>query len=287
MKKRRLLQGLLICFLLLGFSLIPARTAKAAVQKAPSHYWLEAGKRFKGIDVTGDRKEDTFAVARIVNNTTRRYTGAVVQINKKTVYQFRNTYYEDMKIGLVTLKNGAPFIYLYAQADNGDGPVCALFQYRSGRLVKVIDFQTFAGRYGIHEYGRLKKISGNSVVASYNLMSWSLGTIQLNYTYTYNNGTLKRTRTVGSIIRNGSTSTTARTLTANRSVSAYKSPGSKTRAYVLRKGNKAVLTGRCWMNRGLLYFEVSRNGVKGWVRGYYAQPKTSRQKQFSNVTYAG
>lgn len=289
MKKRRFLQGLLICFLLLGVSLIPARRTEAAVQKAPGYARLNTGVIYRNVDVTGDRKADTFSIQRYINSVTKQNTGILIKINGRAVYQFKGKHYEKLTAGLLTLKNGKPFVYLYAQSSNGDGPVCGVFQYRSGRFDKIIDFQTLMGQYGIHESGRVRSYSASksTITTRFSLMSWSLGNVEIDYRYVYKNGTLKRASTVGSIRRNGSTTAAARTLNVNRTLYAYKKPGSKTRAYVLKRGNKVILTGRCWLNGGQLYFEVSRNGVKGWLKAYTSQPRTTNRRPFSNVTYAG
>ena len=46
----------------------------------------------------------------------------------------KNTRFYNVIANIYTLKNGQPFLYLYAPADNGDGPVCALLKYTNGKF---------------------------------------------------------------------------------------------------------------------------------------------------------
>lgn len=98
---------------------------------------------------------------------------------------------------LISLKNGKKFLYLYAGAEDGDGYVCGIYRYVSGKWKEVVDIASVFKNYGMHLNGNIASVSGNNIKVRFYVMSWSTGPSTIDYTYTYKNGTLKRTGSYG------------------------------------------------------------------------------------------
>lgn len=116
-------------------------------------------------------------------------------------------------------------------------------------------------------------------------MAWSTGPTNIEYTYTYKDGTLKRTSTYGKYHQIYSGGKKTRKFTVNKTITAYKAADGKTKAFVLKRGNNVTVT-RCRFIGGKMYIQLKYNGKTGWIK---AQDKYlgESQKQFSNATYAG
>lgn len=280
MKTNRLFKYFMIAVLMVGIAMIPTKAVEAANTTSVT---IKADKKYTAYDITGDRKKDTFYIKTIPGKYDS-YSTAVLSINGKAVWQVKNTRFYEMKAKLITLSNGKPFLYLYAVSDNGDGPVCGLFQYKSGNLRQVINFKTLFKDYGMHQNGDIVKLGKDRLTARFYVMSYSLGPSYVDYTYAYQSGTLKRTSTTGSFYY--PTGKKTRALTVNKAMSAYKTAGSNTRAFTLKKGSRVTL-GNCWVNGGRVYLQVKYNGKYGWVKALNKAPQNNNDKQFSNVQYAG
>lgn len=274
------LKYLWIAVLVMCFAMIPTKAVQAANSSSVT---IMENRKYKSYDITGDQKKDTFYI-KTISDEYGNFKTAVVSINGKAVWQIKNKHFYDMKAKLITLSNGKPFLYLYAVADNGGGPVCGLFQYKSGKLRQVINFKTLFKDYGMHQNGDIVKIGKDRVTARFYVMSYSLGPSYVDYTYVYQSGTLKRTSSTGSFYFTSGKNT--RTLTVNKAMSAYKTAGSSNRAFTLKKGSQVTL-GKCWVNSGRVYLQVKYNGKYGWIKALNKAPQTNNDKQFSNVQYAG
>lgn len=126
MKKKRIIFSILLLFIIVGatFALKP-RTVQAA---NPTVVTLRTNKTYTSYDITGDKKKDKILVKIKKNSRYDYYDSLYVNINGKTLYQFTDEFfyageYENVDIKIYTLKNGVPFLYLAAYADNGDGPL--------------------------------------------------------------------------------------------------------------------------------------------------------------------
>lgn len=211
-------------------------------------------------------------------------TGLRVTVNGTNVYSFSRDYYYNVEATLYTLKNGKPFLYLYAQADNGDGPVCGVFQYRKGALKQVINFQTFY-KYGSHRSGRVKSVSGNKMKVTFFAMSYAMASVDIDLQYKYKSGTLKLVSRTGtatsySMRRNG-------WLTARQKIAAYKSATSGKKVFNISKGARVKVT-NCYINGSNIRFKVKclSNGKTGWIKS----PKkflSGGKGLFKEAWYAG
>ncbi|MDO4273803.1 MAG: hypothetical protein Q4D16_09040 [Eubacteriales bacterium] len=281
MKRKRFLNCILIVLLLMGVTLIPSKLVKAS----PTSVNLTPNKKYTAYDVTGDKKKDTV----YIKTTEGKYgvcKSVAVSVNGKIAYKFTNKNFWELKAKLYTLDNGQPFLYLYAVFDNGGGPVCGLFQYQSGKLKQVINFQTLMKSYGIHQSGEIVKMNGNNVKARFYVMSYSLGPAYIDYNYVYQDGTLKPTSKTGSYYRVYTGGKTNSAFITNKTIQAYRAAGSSQKAFTLKKGNKVTID-KCWVNGKQMYIRVKYNGKSGWIKASAKTPVNNKDKQFSNVTYAG
>lgn len=252
-----------VMLLLLCFA-VPVKAAAANPQKVS----LRAGTSYTSYDITGDKKADTIQITQTgvayYKGKPSYAKGLTVTVNGQNVYSFSNDYYYNVNATLYTLKNNKPFLYLYAQADNGDGPVCGLFQYKNGTLKQVINFQTFY-KYGSHRFGEVKSISGNKMTVKFFAMSYAMSSVDVELQYKYKGGTLKL------VSRTGKATSYAQKLngsvTARKKIAAYKSATSSKKAFTISKGAKVKVT-NCYIKGTNIRFKVKRlsDGKAGWIK---------------------
>ena len=130
MRKRISFISVLTMFLAIGFVIIFSRPVKAAANGVI----LKANRTYTAYDVTGDEVKDKIRIRTADQIDDETYTSLTVSVNGKTAYRLKNTRFYNVIANIYTLKNGQPFLYLYAPADNGDGPVCALLKYTNGKF---------------------------------------------------------------------------------------------------------------------------------------------------------
>lgn len=250
----------------------------------PSKVSLKPGITYKGYDITGDKKKDVILI-KPSKDRYGYYDGLSIYINGKSKYKFSGQNYYDIEAKLYTLKNGKPFLYLFCVADNYDGPVCGLFQYKSGKLSKIINFQNMFPNCGGHPSGKIVKVSGNTIKVQFYLMSWTLGPSYYRYNYTYKDGTLKRSNTIGTIYvvyaRGGKT----KNFTAGKTITAYTSASAKKVAYTLRQGSRIVVD-KIYRGSYGTWIRGKYNGKFGWIKCTDHYPINEPQ-MFTNVGYAG
>lgn len=264
--------------------LLPVRAEAAN----PGKVALQAGTTYTSYDITGDQKADTIQI----KQTGIKYyrgkmdyaTGLTVTVNGVNVYSFSNDYYYDVEATLYTLKNNKPFLYLYAQEANGDGPVCGVFQYKNGVLKQVINFQTFY-KYGSHRSGRVKSISGNKMTVTFFAMSYAMASVDVNLQYKYKSGTLKLVSRTGTATSYAMQQTGS--LTARKKIVAYKGATSSKKSFTIQKGVK-VKVSHCYIKGNNIRFKVKclSNGKTGWIKS----PKkflSGGKGLFEEAWYAG
>ena len=270
-------------FLLLGVLLIFPIKVSA---KNPKEVTLKPGKTYKKYDITGDKKKDkiTVKLSSDKKNPSVKMKTAVY-VNGKKVYS-KKGYCYGATAKIYTLKNKKPFLYLYSWADNGDGPVNALFQYKSKKLKKVINFQTLFGSkygtYGTHPGGSVVKVKGNTVTASFDLMSWTIGFSSYEYQYKYKKGTLRRTSSTGKVI----TSLPNNSATAKKNIKVYKTAKIRSSYSVLKRGQKVQFI-KAYVKGKNHFLKIRMSNKKtGWIKG---QMKYSdfESRMFQEVFWAG
>lgn len=262
--------ALLCMTLMLGLSV----QAKAANPKSVS---LKTGTVYTKYDITGDGKADKI---RIVKSSDNR--SLYIYINDKVAYSFVNQNCNgSVFVKLYTLKNRKVIVYVAAYQDGGGGPVCALFRYKSGKLKKLTDFQSFFP-YGNEASGQVTKVSGNTLRITVTSMSWALGSVDMQYTLKYKNGTLVPTSRTGKVIGYRSQSW----LTAKKNIQLYTGAASSKKAFVLKKGTLAKVT-NCYIKKTNVRFKIKlANGKTGWLKA----PKkalSDGKGLFNECWYAG
>lgn len=283
MKKKRILWAIIFWGLFFGITFTSPENVKAA---NAARVKLKTGKTYTSYDVTGDKKKDKILLKVTKDSRYNYVNGLTVYINGKNAYKFTNNYYypESSDFQIITLKNGKVYLYLYAIADNYDGPVCGLFQYKSGKLKQVVDFQTLFKGYGSHAYGKVLKVSGNTIYTEAYLMSWSIGPCYVRYNYTCKSGTLKRTSNTTNFYKVYSNGKNTRTFYANRNLTVYTSTAGTKKAYTIPKKAKITID-KCYTNGKTMMIRVKYKGKYGWLKP--TKSYKEQYRQFSNTTLAG
>lgn len=255
-----------------------------AAQGGQTAYKLKPGVTYTKYDITGDKKADKILIKRTGCDG---YTcsGLKILINGKTAYSFSDDYYFDLNVKLYTLKNKKPFLYVYASADNYDGPVCKVFKYSDKKLKSIINFQTLY-KDGCHQYGKVVKVSGNNLIVRGFSMSWAIGSMEYQYTYQYKNGTLQRTAKTAKITSSAQTVQHLSWLTTRIPIDFYTNATSTKKSMTFKKGTKLKVT-HCYIsgNKTMIKVRTKTNKI-GWIKS----PKKSLsggKAYFNECFYAG
>lgn len=283
MNRIRLRTLLIAALLVLGVFMVSPVKVSA---KNPKEVTLKPGKTYKKYDITGDKKKDKIVIKLSSHkNDPSIKMKTTVYVNGKKVYS-KKGYSYGITAKIYTLKNKKPFLYLNSWADNGDGPVNALFQYKSRKLKKVINFQTLFGTkygtYGTHPGGSVVKVKGNTVTARFDLMSWTIGPSSYEYQYKFKKGTLKRTSSTGKV----TTALYNNTATAKKNIKVYKTAKISSSYTVLKRGQRAQFLKAYVKGRNHFLMIRMSNKKTGWIKG---QVKYSDfdNRMFQEVFWAG
>lgn len=297
LSKRWFVLGFLViaAALMLGaIAFTPAQANAITVKNGAKVYALSQNVTYSSYDFTGDRKPDTF---RIYATKDSYHTGNhfSVYINGKCAFSKTARYYEIIA-KLIQLKNGKCFIYLFDPADNADADVCALFKVKSGKLVKVIDFNKgFPRNYGNHAGGEVTKVNGNSLTAEFRLMATMSGQTYADYTYKYKSGKLRKVSNYGKL-KVGYQSTN--TFQAEKRITAYRNVNCKSVKFKIKK-NQNVTFRKIYIRGSVVRYQVKAGGKTGWIkvaRSYdspllYKQTNaygfTSTKPPFKGIYWAG
>ncbi|MCD8330589.1 MAG: hypothetical protein LUC27_07950, partial [Lachnospiraceae bacterium] len=261
MIRKKYVHALLFCLMMAAF-LLPTSSVRAA---NPTKKTLSTNTTYTKYDITGDKKADKILIKTTGDSSTGDGSGLAIYINGKKCFSFSDEYYflDQVTAQLYTLKNGKNFLYLYTPENNGDSPVCAVLQYKSGKLKKVIDFNTTLQKYGYHCSGSVVKVDGNKMTVKFEIMSYTTAYTVLKYTYTYKDGTLKRSAKTTSV-KVGYDSTSS-TLTTAKSLKLYKSPTSESSCSTLKKGKKVKVTG-AYVKSGKFCLKIKTSGKSYWIK---------------------
>lgn len=284
MRKRSSFISVLTMFLALGLILVFSRPVKAAANGIT----LKANRTYTAYDVTGDGVKDKIRIKTVADETEddEIYKTLVVSVNGKTAFRLKDTRFYYVNAEIYTLKNGQPLLYLYTPAENGDGPVCALLKYSNGKFRKILDFTTLMDGYGNHQIGEVISISGNKIVITESVVSYSLGVNDINFTYKYANGKFVPASRYGAYKAIYSNGQKNRYFTANNELPAYSRPGSTTVSKVLETGTLVKII-KCAIINGKMYIQLEGNGEILWINALNTPPIDDSEKQFMEVTYAG
>lgn len=243
----------MICFL-------PSQAHAVTATSGAKVYKLSANTTYKKYDITGDRKADKI----LIRTTSDSYSknGISVYVNGKRVLTKKTSFYS-LTAQLIKLKNGKAFLYLYTPFDNGDADICGMYQMSGGKLKQVINCNKAPGyQYGNHTGGSIIKASGNTVTIRFRVMSRFSGYTQMDYTYTYKSGTLKRNSNTGKLTVG---TTPNQTFKAKKNIAAYSSPSCASKTFTIKTGQQVKFL-KCYFNGSVVRYQVSVNGKTGWIK---------------------
>ncbi len=247
----------------------------------PTKVILENNRTYFKYDVTGDGKSDTVKIS-LSKGEYFDYDGITIRVNDKVVYKKKaDMYYCD--VVLFTLKNGKAFLGITTSAENGDGAISGILQYKSGKIQQIVDFTTFLRNpkdYGYHFNGEVLKVKGNRIYTKQYLMSITLGHFVAEICYEYKNGTLKRTSNSYDVTEMWADGKNGDLFKASKKIKAYKTVKAEKIAFTVPKG-KSVKVVKCYHNGKKMLFKVRYNGKYGWIKAI------SDGQIFSNVVLAG
>lgn len=240
------------------------------------------GSYYTGYDITGDGVNDTIQIRK--DRDRYGYHTCRIIINGQEAIRLTHEYsFYDAQVKLYTLQDGTVLVYVYLQGDNGDGP-SGLYVYDNGRLRELLNFQTFF-KYGIHNTGKVLKVSGNRLKVNYSSMSQAFALIDMKYTYEYRNGALHPTSKYGKIkIYKNYKYSRGQKVTARKSFWLYKNAVSSRKKIKVKKGQTFKVM-KCYVNGSKVRFQIKlTNGKKGWMK---SPKKFLRRPLIKETMYAG
>ena len=255
-------------FLAIGFAIIFSIPVKATANGVQ----LKANRTYTAYDVTGDGTKDKIRIRASNQTDDEAYSSLTVSVNGKTAYRLKNTRFYNVIANIYTLKNGQPFLYLYAPAENGDGPVCALLKYTNGKFRKALDFTEIMAGYGDHRIGEVTNLNGNKIVITESIVSYSLGINAINFTYEYVNGKFVPTSRYGSYKEIYSADGSSRHFTVSNTT--------------LKTGSLTKII-KCALINGKMYIQLECDGEIYWIKALENPPISDNKRQFMEVRYAG
>lgn len=223
----------------------------------------------RGYDITGDGRADRITITATARDRYGNPVGRTVKVNGRTALRVPDYVGYGFDAQIITLNRSVPFLYLRIWGDNGPDS-CGIYRYSRGRLRNVFDFMTFY-KYGSHQDGHIRKVSGNKIYIAQDAMSWAFGSLSLRFTLVYRGGTLRLASRYGDVA-----------WIAGTGVSAYKPLRYTTKLYrtaasgrvsrTLAKGTRVRIE-KVYMGQNSVRFYIrTRNGKGGW----YVSPKKHR-----------
>ncbi len=271
------------------FLTIPTEAAGKKV-KNPTKVTLKANKTYDKYDVTGDGRADTIKI-RIKKDEYDTYYSLKIAVNEKTRYEMKEEFssFWDYEFVLYTLKNGKPFLSINTYLNNGDGPLNGLFQYKSGKMKQVADFNTFLSgnwKYGYHSNGRVLNVKGNSIYTEQGLMGYTLGVFDVEIRYEYKAGTLRRSSNNYKFTFINGDGKSKNLFKTGKKLTVYKSASAKKKAFTVKTG-KYVRVTKCYHNGKVMRYKIKYGNKYGWIKAETDKQYDWERPLFSNVMLAG
>ena len=242
----------------------------------PSEVTIRPHSRTSSYDITGDQKPDDIMLD-------ADYQKAYVYINNKLCCTVKlGSYYHGILAKIYTLKNGKPFLYLYSNEIIHYGPTCGLYQYRSGKMVQIINFNKVL-KGGYEYYCEDIKVKNNTLTATIYMWSYSLGESRYDLDYVYKKGTLKQKNAFARIRVNDFQRNPAKQLVVNKTIDVYSKVSNGKKVYTLEKGNR-VNFDKLYHGVHGEWIRVKFNGKYGWIK-CLEKLQPTEPKMFSNIVY--
>lgn len=271
-----------ILILTLCFSML-APEIKGNAQTA-SLKSLKANYTYKSFDITGDGKKDSFRIKR-TSGYDGCYKTCQLWVNGKMAYQIRGDYFSTSS-KLITLSNGKKYLYLYNVYANNDGPICAILKYKGGKFVKVVDFRKLFAKHGIHSYGMVTGVNGNTIQVRAFTMSYTFGSSNYGLQYIYAYGTLKQKTKVARFLGAYLEGKKTRCFTVKKPFNVYSNTSLSTVAFKLKKGDK-IMIDQCRITSNYMLLQVKFGKKTGWFKAASKPYSTGMSELFENIYYAG
>lgn len=262
----------IIMFLLAFIMLLPLPVSAKNTQLSINRNYL--------FDLDGNGKKETIRIVpfgttdRFGNHT---YDYLRVYINDKSCLTVNKKQpFYSVNAQLIKVKNKY-FLFLYPESDNDDGVVEALYQYRSGKLRKIIDFNDIV-KQAFHHYGKITSVKGSTVHYSVQIMSNAAASLVLTGKLKYQQGTLKNQSNFYTITQLSSKSASS-PMTLNYNIKVYKTYKSKKVYKTLKKGQKV----KC----NQIYANKKESRLRLKVGNHYYWYKSPSQVSSSEGIFVG
>lgn len=270
-----------ICMFALAMVAMPS-TAKAASAGIKQ---VSEGKKYTSYDLDSDGKNDNFYIKTSSTTSNDITKGTLkVYVNDKEVFSQTRNYSPRYDVELITLNNGKTFVGIESSISSDDDTIHKLYQYKSGKLNSVYNFQKACESYADYYFVGVEKVSGNSLHLSCMAQLPTTGMVYWNMKVNYTNGAFKRSGSSYAI--NYKKTIQKNKWTAQRTMKAYKKAGGKKVAYKIKKGNVIKIYNIVFKNNKI-YFKVKNKSGKGKTAYLTCSKKFVYPYYFKESLFAG
>lgn len=226
---------------------------------------LKSGKTYTQYDVTGDKKKDKFKITLDKKDKDGWNHRINLFINGRR-YKLKSGGILDAEATIVKLKNGNIYINVIdASGTAGSFQINSLYQYKKGKLVKVLDL-TVNKQKCLNLANRLiLKVSGNTLVVEEDEVNTALGVGIYIFNYNYKNGKFVK-ENIGKIKNIGFEDHDGCRGTMRRTKTLYTSPNFKKALGKIKAGEKADAI-RIYLTKNKISIKLkTKDGRTGWVK---------------------
>lgn len=230
-------------------------------------------------DITGDGQADelqfyTYGEGDIC-------TDLDIYVNDKLAYSILDEFFYDVYAKYITLENGKKFLYV-SLLGYDDDCVTSLYQYKNGKLKKVINFNTPFSKYSYHFGINSISVKGNTITVKNYGQFYSTAYTEITQKYTYKNG--KFVMSASGAVDLANSKSNCKLITAKK-LSVYKSPTAKKATATIPKNKKVKVAGYKIVN-GKMFFKLSYNKKTYWLKAY-TRNTTNKKEPFKNMMFGG
>lgn len=226
---------------------------------------LETNMLYNAYDITGDGKSDEL---RIQSHDDKGEMSISIYVNGAR--KFRHKCYGYASFAkLIVLKNGAPFLHINVDGDNGVSEFNRLLQYRGGEFKAAIDLnKAYSSKIKDSKFNDVVAVKGNTVTVRSCVQFMNTGNLDVDFVYRYKAGSFKKSGTSGKVVsvcgRKAS-----RSFEALKKISVYKDKNCKKAKFTIKKGQKVRFV-KVYAKGSKVAIQVKVGKKVGWM-------KTSRQ----------
>lgn len=248
---------------------------------------LKQNKIYKNYDVTGDNKKDTIKIT-VKKKKDRTYDHREtlrIEINHSTALKLTDYNSYNWNTNIIFLQNNMVLFDISNLVDSDDVGIHELFQWKNGALKSIYDLQgnTCLG-YSYNHYVYADRVTGNTLHCR--VMTQFLttgGFLHFELTIKYQNGKFTIPPVSHKIKYKKAK---YNKWTANKKMTIYQNAGSKTVAYLLKKGDKIKINRVIYRGKKI-YFQIKNKNGKGQVGYLPADKHISEPYSFQETVYSG